>query len=218
MAIRMLDGAFIEGSTCQKGELKTEDEARLVSCFSNAGLCLLRLTKKLENSDSFEILHRGTALRSSDLAIYCIKACAILKDFDSSVVYASKALAQLNTSEANFSNVDASLTRISQCLSLWRKAAYDQQLAEGKTVREAFCKRVREMIATDTFYCDLDGADFEINSWSNSLADKFMSLHEELEAFGEKMPERSAVKEPSSFYDGNVHLDPIDDAGSDSDD
>ncbi|KAF8564799.1 hypothetical protein P879_04565 [Paragonimus westermani] len=183
----------------------------LVLCLANAALCLLRLATPA-NQMSLPDKQKTSDLKQApdsvrNLLLSCIKYCRKATELDPSYAKSWFRLAQAHAELGDFaeavqmgeqclkyarttdtSETTTSVTELTALLSKWRMADARANQSERATVRKAIIQRYQGAENwTDDEEDELEK--FPISVWSNSLAANMMSLHEELEAFGEKMPE-----------------------------
>ncbi|TGZ62523.1 hypothetical protein CRM22_007392 [Opisthorchis felineus] len=175
----------------------TSEARQLLSlCFANAALCLLRSVASASqdeaNSESMrQIIHKCIAYCQSAIDLdptytkswfRLAKAHAALGEFDAAVKAGERCLREAQTSPP-----DPFAVELNKLLQRWRGSAFKAMEEERAAIRKAVLQKYR--------YADYESDDEDeieklpISVWSNSLAANMMSLHEELEAFGEKMPE-----------------------------
>ncbi|CAH8558670.1 unnamed protein product [Dicrocoelium dendriticum] len=197
----------------------------LVLCEANAALCLLRLALlphdsngelKRNPKDTQKLLrlctkhcHRAIELDPGYAKAWfrLAKALAELGDYDEAVEAGQKCLGSLKN--AGVSTSGTLVSEVNSFLARWRVEAEKSNSAERSAVRSAVLRRYN-----GDYYAWSDDEDevekLPISVWSNSLAENMMSLHEELEAFGEKMPEPKSSRSRTSR-----RLEPVPDEYSD---
>ncbi|CAH8290329.1 unnamed protein product [Schistosoma turkestanicum] len=83
--------------------------------------------------------------------------------------------------------------KIKTLLSEWRVSLASEEKTERSIIRNRTVQKYSSF--GDWCYDEMDEIEkLPISVWSNDLAENMMSLHEELEAFGEKMPEFKASR------------------------
>ncbi|BHF86014.1 hypothetical protein SprV_ctg1602919200 [Sparganum proliferum] len=219
LGIRLLDGSVSVAPAANGSSYKANPDAQnlFITLLLNASLCLLRLLSEQQSSSgSYLSLSKTTKpVRTDQLMRPCIAACrkaldldpsnakawfrmaqayAALHDYEEACRAGERSLASLDAASKTEANVTAnplSRTQVSGLLASWRSLAASQRTKQCDSVRRAFLRRV-DAIQRGEYHLGEEGdesGNVEISQWSNEMADNMMSLHEELEAFGETMPE-----------------------------
>ncbi|THD28866.1 hypothetical protein D915_000298 [Fasciola hepatica] len=244
LGIRFLRGS-VTVQTDANGGRKDEcaafesDGARqlLVLCYSNAALCLLHLVSLLTASSSTPGTLDDTARH---MVLLCIKYCtlateldpnyakswfrlakaqALLGEYNTAIQSAERSLHCLKTHSPGTDGCEPLIREVESSLSDWRSALIDATRQERSAVRRAVLRRYRDASTwSDDEDDDEDAIErLPISVWSNHLAANMMSLHEELEAFGEKMPEPNMSRSGRGANRINSRLSTIQDEDSEVD-
>ncbi|VDL94841.1 unnamed protein product [Schistocephalus solidus] len=219
LGIRLLDGSVSVAPAADCSSYKANPDAQnlFITLLLNASLCLLRLVNEQQSSSSsyLSLANSTKAVRTDQLMRPCIAACqkaihmdpnnakawfrmaqayAALHDYEEACQAGERSLTLLDPASKTQVNATASplsRTQVSGLLASWRSLAASQRRRQRDSVRRAFLRRI-DAIQRGEYPLGEEGdgsTNVEISQWSNDMADNMMSLHEELEAFGETMPE-----------------------------
>ncbi|VDQ06146.1 unnamed protein product [Trichobilharzia regenti] len=180
----------------------------LAVALSNAALCLMKLgtahnysVKKSQSNfltTAIKCCERAIELEPKYVKAWfrMAKTHAVLGNYEEAIAAGEKYLSCLEDESScqpkwvdinEVTKANAS-KQMEKSLSEWRTSLANEETAERATVR----KRTVQWYSSfgDMYYDEWDEIEkLPISVWSNDLAQNMMSLHEELEAFGEKMPE-----------------------------
>nr|CDS23154.1 tetratricopeptide repeat [Echinococcus granulosus] len=208
--IQCLEGSVSVKPATHASHHQADQEAQqlYVNLLTNAALCLLKIVAQPERVTS-----RSDHQPISDetLMRHCIAMCekalgidadnakalyrmaqaqAQLKHYSEAISIGKRAVEALKTKKSSSAMVEKSITD-------WKQALCAQKRDEYEHVRSAFLKRATELRKHGRLFADDGSGDanrLHFDDWSNDLADNVMSIHEELEAFGEKMPDPKAQR------------------------
>lgn len=134
------------------------------------------------------------------------KAHAMMGDFSEAIIIGNQCLESLNkkdrtdlrdqnlNGESQDDSAKSMIKQVTNLLNVWRKQEIVEASLERALVRKMTIQHYRSNTAGEIWSDDEDAIEkLPISVWSNDLAKNMMSLHEELEAFGEKMPELNAA-------------------------
>ncbi|CAH8448059.1 unnamed protein product [Heterobilharzia americana] len=220
-AIKILDGSVsvvnpgyrFDSMALDRQSPELSPSALLAVCLSNAAHCLFKLgttyTLNLTKPQSDYLLlcikccKRAIELQPDYVKVWFrkAKAHAALGNYEEAVRAGQKCLSCLEDDSScrpKWMGVDECTStntykRMQIFLSEWRASLANEQKTERSIIRKRTVHKYS--MYGDWCYDDMDEIEkIPISVWSNDLAENMMSLHEELEAFGEKMPEFKACR------------------------
>ncbi|KAH8853422.1 Peptidyl-prolyl cis-trans isomerase FKBP4 [Schistosoma japonicum] len=222
-AIRILEGSIsVTNHDCTNLAIPDSESSKptprqlLAICLSNAAHCLFQSGTTCDTNlkkSQFDYLSacikcckRAVSLEPNYMKAWfrMAKTHALLGNYEEAITAGEKCLSRStneNISESKWINVDERTktyitNKIKTLLSEWRVSLTNEEETERSIIRK---RTIKKYSSFGDWCCDeLDEIEkLPISIWSNDLAENMMSLHEELEAFGEKMPEIKACRTKS---------------------
>ncbi|KAL5967258.1 70 kDa peptidyl-prolyl isomerase [Taenia solium] len=217
--IHCLEGSVSVKPAKHAAQHQANEEAQQLytSLLTNAALCLLKITVQPERVTSRSDHH---PISNDTLMRHCIIMCEKALEMDADNAKALYRMAQAQAQLRHYSEaisigkraVDvlkakkSSPAMVEKSISDWKQALCAQKRDEYEHVRSAFLKRANELRKHGRLFADDGNGDsnrLHFDDWSNDLADNVMSIPEELEAFGEKMPDPKSTLSSSGSSKGS---------------
>ncbi|KAM7535801.1 hypothetical protein Aperf_G00000100508 [Anoplocephala perfoliata] len=216
LGIQCLEGSVSVKPAKDVSITKADPKAQQLysNLLTNTALCLLKLAARPQKPAAKsghqpitdeKLMRHCTALCKKALeldqnnakALYRMaQAHAQLKRYEEAISVANKAIDALKVK-------GMSPTIIEKSVLTWKQAQQALKREEYERVHTAFFKRAMELRKRGRLFADDESGDanrLHFDDWSNDLAKDVMSIQEELEAFGEKMPERKPVNSQSKLF------------------
>ncbi|CAH8456472.1 unnamed protein product [Schistosoma bovis] len=218
-AIRILEGSIsvtdrnYTDPTMPDYQLSKPSPRHLLAiCLSNAAHCLYKFgTTCTVNPKKSRFDYLSACIKCCERAVSLepnyikawfriAKVHALLGNYEEALTTGQKCLTSIdkNTYDSKWISVDERTkvdisNKLKKLLSEWRASLDSEEKIERSIIRDRTIKKYSSY--GDWCYDELDEIEkLPISVWSNDLAENMMSLHEELEAFGEKMPEFEACR------------------------
>ncbi|VDD81696.1 unnamed protein product [Mesocestoides corti] len=218
LGIRCLEGSASVSPAAFESRHEASANARqlYLTLLTNAALCLLKINISPEGIAPTA----GKApISTSGLMRPCIALCkkalqldpqnakawyrmgqayAALEDYHEAISAGERAVEALSVSKT-------SSVKVEEAIAKWRQALVSLNRAEHAHIRSAFLRRATKLRQQGLLFPDDDAGEanrLRFGDWSNDMASDVMSIHEELEAFGERMPDARSVVSRNSRKGG----------------